>query len=77
MPFCVSVLARMLPLCRPTVLHDIHKAARHSHLQSAGFFRLAHYLSALPQFAVVTGTLYRSIVPCMEFLFVFGIVFLG
>ena len=26
---------------------------------------------------MVTGTLYRSIVPCLEFLFVFGIVFLG
>ena len=43
----------------------------------SGYFRLAHYLSALPQFAVVTGTLYRSVKPCIEFLFVFGIVFFG
>ena len=30
------------------------------------WFKLAHYLSALPQFALVTGTLYRAIKPCVS-----------
>lgn len=41
------------------------------------FFKLAHYLSQLPQFALVTGTIYRAVGPITAFMFVFGVVFVG
>ncbi len=41
------------------------------------FFKLAHFLSELPQFALVTQTLYKAVRPICAFMVVFAVMFFG